>query len=129
MSAFAQSTQARSLRPCIIFMDEIDAVGRTRGGAQVCKTVLNQDCCAAAARFLATGAPPDSTSAHQLVNRCTSSLQGNDERDTTLNQLLSEMDGFGDQGGSGRRALLLCTPRLHPSCDVFLSSSRPGRLL
>ena len=38
-------------------MDEIDAVGRTRGGAQ-----------------------------------------GNDERDTTLNQLLSEMDGFGDGG-------------------------------
>jgi hypothetical protein len=26
-------------------------------------------------------------------------LQGNDERDTTLNQLLSEMDGFGDGGG------------------------------
>lgn len=49
--------QARSLKPCIIFMDEIDAVGRARGGDQ-----------------------------------------GNDERDTTLNQLLSEMDGFGDVG-------------------------------
>lgn len=49
--------QARSLKPCIIFMDEIDAVGRARGGDQ-----------------------------------------GNDERDTTLNQLLSEMDGFGNVG-------------------------------
>ena len=39
--------------PAIIFIDEIDAVGRTRGGAQ-----------------------------------------GNDERDQTLNQMLSEMDGF-----------------------------------
>lgn len=46
-------TQARSLAPAIIFIDEIDAVGRTRGGAQ-----------------------------------------GNDERDQTLNQMLSEMDGF-----------------------------------
>lgn len=45
--------QARSLSPAIIFIDEIDAVGRTRGGAQ-----------------------------------------GNDERDQTLNQMLSEMDGF-----------------------------------
>lgn len=45
--------QARSLAPAIIFIDEIDAVGRTRGGAQ-----------------------------------------GNDERDQTLNQMLSEMDGF-----------------------------------
>ncbi len=51
-----RGAQARSLKPCIIFMDEIDAVGRTRGGDQ-----------------------------------------GNDERDTTLNQLLSEMDGFGDK--------------------------------
>lgn len=45
--------QARALAPAIIFVDEIDAVGRIRGGAQ-----------------------------------------GNDERDQTLNQLLSEMDGF-----------------------------------
>ena len=33
------------------------------------------------------------------MKRRASPLQGNDERDTTLNQLLSEMDGFGDQGG------------------------------
>ena len=45
--------QPRSLAPAIIIIEEIDAVGRTRGGAQ-----------------------------------------GNDERDQTLNQMLSEMDGF-----------------------------------
>ena len=44
---------ARSMAPAIIFIDEIDSVGRIRGGAQ-----------------------------------------GNDERDQTLNQMLSEMDGF-----------------------------------
>lgn len=50
--------QARGVAPAIIFIDEIDAVGRIRGGAQ-----------------------------------------GNDERDTTLNQMLSEMDGFGEGVG------------------------------
>ncbi len=50
--------QARGVAPAIIFIDEIDAVGRIRGGAQ-----------------------------------------GNDERDQTLNQMLSEMDGFGDGVG------------------------------
>lgn len=52
------SLQARGVAPAIIFIDEIDAVGRIRGGAQ-----------------------------------------GNDERDQTLNQMLSEMDGFGDGVG------------------------------
>ena len=51
-------SQARALRPCIVFMDEIDAVGRVRGGAR-----------------------------------------GNDERDQTLNQMLSEMDGFDAESG------------------------------
>lgn len=45
--------QARAMAPAVIFIDEIDAVGRKRGGGQ-----------------------------------------GNDERDATLNQLLTEMDGF-----------------------------------
>ncbi len=59
------AVQARSLAPAIIFVDEIDAVGRIRGGAQ-----------------------------------------GNDERDQTLNQLLSEMDGFSNT------AQVCCVPVL-----------------
>jgi len=51
-------SQARALAPAIVFIDEIDAVGRIRGGAQ-----------------------------------------GNDERDQTLNQMLSEMDGFDADSG------------------------------
>jgi cell division protease FtsH len=51
---------AKELAPCIIFIDEIDAIGRQRGG---------------------TGSP------------------NNDERDQTLNQLLTEMDGFEDNAG------------------------------
>ena len=53
--------QAKEKAPCIIFIDEIDAVGRARG-----KNAL-------------TG--------------------GNDERESTLNQLLTEMDGFGTNSG------------------------------
>lgn len=53
---------ARKKAPCIIFIDEIDAIGKQRGGALV-----------------AGG--------------------GNDEREQTLNQLLTEMDGFSDNGG------------------------------
>ena len=53
-SCFLALAQARKLSPCIIFIDELDAVGRARrtGGG------------------------------------------GNDERDNTVNQLLTEMDGF-----------------------------------
>ncbi len=52
--------QARDKAPCIIFLDEIDAIGRARG-----KNLLT----------------------------------GNDERESTLNQLLVEMDGFGSDKG------------------------------
>jgi cell division protease FtsH len=53
--------QAKEKAPCIIFIDEIDAIGRARG------------------RSLSQGA--------------------NDERENTLNQLLTEMDGFGTNSG------------------------------
>lgn len=53
--------QAKEKAPCIIFIDEIDAVGRARG---------------------------------RNVN-----MGGNDERENTLNQLLTEMDGFGSNSG------------------------------
>ena len=53
--------QAKEKAPCIVFIDEIDAVGRARG------------------KSLVTG--------------------GNDERESTLNQLLTEMDGFGSNSG------------------------------
>jgi cell division protease FtsH len=53
--------QAKKVAPAIIFIDELDAIGRTRGSAQ--------------------------------------SLGGNDEREQTLNQILTEMDGFtGNEG-------------------------------
>ena len=52
---------AKQKAPCIIFIDEIDAIGRARG-----KNPLNG---------------------------------GNDERESTLNQLLTEMDGFGTNSG------------------------------
>ncbi len=53
--------QAKEKAPCIVFIDEIDAVGRARGNK--------------------------------------ASLGGNDERESTLNQLLTEMDGFGTNSG------------------------------
>ena len=53
--------QAKQKAPCIIFIDEIDAVGRARGKNP--------------------------------------SMSGNDERENTLNQLLTEMDGFGTNSG------------------------------
>ena len=53
--------QAKEKSPCIIFIDEIDAVGRARGKNP--------------------------------------SMSSNDERENTLNQLLTEMDGFGSNSG------------------------------
>jgi cell division protease FtsH len=53
--------QARQKAPCIIFIDELDAIGRSRGGPVV--------------------------------------MGGNDEREQTLNQLLTEMDGFDPTSG------------------------------
>ena len=53
--------QAKAKAPCIVFIDEIDAIGRARG---------------------------------KNVNH-----NGNDERENTLNQLLTEMDGFGSNSG------------------------------
>ena len=53
--------KAKEKAPCIVFIDEIDAVGRARSNSQ--------------------------------------NLGGNDERENTLNQLLTEMDGFGSNSG------------------------------
>ena len=53
--------QAKEKAPCIVFIDEIDAVGRARGR--------------------------------------NANMNGNDERENTLNQLLTEMDGFGSNSG------------------------------
>ena len=73
---------AKELAPCIIFIDEIDAIGRQRGGA---------------------------------------GLPNNDERDQTLNQLLTEMDGF--DGNSGI-IVIAATNR----ADILDSALlRPGR--
>lgn len=74
--------QAKAKAPCIIFIDEIDAVGRQRGAG--------------------IGG-------------------GNDEREQTLNQLLTEMDGFEDNSGV---ILLAATNRLDVLDTALL---RPGR--
>ena len=68
------------MEPSIIFIDEVDAVGRTRGGSQ-----------------------------------------GNDERDTTLNQMLSEMDGF---AGRSRVIVIAATNRVDVLDPALV---RPGR--
>jgi AFG3 family protein len=74
--------QAREKAPCIIFIDEIDAIGRARG-----KTLV----------------------------------QSNDERESTLNQLLVEMDGF-----SGEKGVIMLAATNRP--DVLDQALlRPGR--
>lgn len=75
--------QAKEKAPCIIFIDEIDAIGRARG------------------KNMVTG--------------------GNDERESTLNQLLTEMDGFGTDSG-----VIIMAATNRP--DVLDSALlRPGR--
>lgn len=73
--------QAKEKAPCIVFIDEIDAIGKKRDG----------------------------------------NVGGNDEREQTLNQLLTEMDGFEDNNGV---IILAATNRLE-SLDPALT--RPGR--
>ncbi|MBQ7639934.1 MAG: ATP-dependent zinc metalloprotease FtsH [Bacteroidales bacterium] len=75
--------QAKEKAPCIVFIDEIDAIGQKRS----------------------TGA----------------GLGGNDEREQTLNQLLTEMDGF--EGNSG--VIILAATNRPESLDPALT--RPGR--
>jgi cell division protease FtsH len=75
--------QAKKVAPSIIFIDELDAIGRARGGAQ--------------------------------------SLGGSDEREQTLNQILTEMDGF---TGSEGVVVLAATNRAEILDQALL---RPGR--
>ncbi len=75
--------QAKKVAPSIIFIDELDAIGRSRGSAQ--------------------------------------SLGGNDEREQTLNQILTEMDGF---TGSEGVVVLAATNRAEILDQALL---RPGR--
>ena len=75
--------QAGEKAPCIVFIDEIDTIGKKRDGA--------------------------------------SGLGGNDEREQTLNQLLTEMDGF--EGNTG--VIILAATNRPDSLDPALT--RPGR--
>ncbi len=73
--------QAKEKAPCIVFIDEIDAIGKKRDGQ----------------------------------------LSTNDEREQTLNQLLTEMDGFGGNNG----VIILAATNRPESLDPALT--RPGR--
>ncbi len=74
-------SQAKEKAPCIVFIDEIDAIGKKRDGQ----------------------------------------LGGNDEREQTLNQLLTEMDGFESNNG----VIILAATNRPESLDPALT--RPGR--
>jgi cell division protease FtsH len=78
--------QAREKAPCIIFIDEIDAIGRARG-----KNAMQG---------------------------------GNDERENTLNQLLTEMDGFGTDSGV---IMLAATNRVDILDSALLRAGRFDR--
>ena len=75
-------SQAKEKAPCIVFIDEIDAIGQKRSGG---------------------------------------AMGGNDEREQTLNQLLTEMDGF--EGNNG--VIILAATNRPESLDPALT--RPGR--
>lgn len=75
-------SQAKEKAPCIVFIDEIDTIGKKRDGTN---------------------------------------LGGNDEREQTLNQLLTEMDGFEDNTG----VMILAATNRPDSLDPALT--RPGR--
>ena len=75
-------SQAKEKAPCIVFIDEIDAIGQKRSGG---------------------------------------AMGGNDEREQTLNQLLTEMDGF--EGNTG--VIILAATNRPESLDPALT--RPGR--
>ena len=75
--------QAKEKAPCIVFIDEIDAIGQKRNAG--------------------------------------SGMGGNDEREQTLNQLLTEMDGFESNNG----VIILAATNRHESLDPALT--RPGR--
>ena len=75
--------QAKEKAPCIVFIDEIDAIGQKRSGGNI---------------------------------------GGNDEREQTLNQLLTEMDGFDENTG----VIILAATNRPESLDPALT--RPGRL-
>ena len=75
-------SQAKEKAPCIVFIDEIDAIGQKRSGGQ---------------------------------------YGGNDEREQTLNQLLTEMDGFENNNG----VIILAATNRPESLDPALT--RPGR--
>ncbi|MCD8475191.1 MAG: ATP-dependent zinc metalloprotease FtsH [Bacteroides graminisolvens] len=78
--------QAKEKAPCIVFIDEIDAVGRARGKNP--------------------------------------SMGGNDERENTLNQLLTEMDGFGSNSGV---IILAATNRVDVLDKALLRAGRFDR--
>lgn len=78
--------QAKEKAPCIVFIDEIDAIGRARG---------------------------------KNLN-----MGGNDERENTLNQLLTEMDGFGSNSGV---IILAATNRVEILDKALLRAGRFDR--
>ena len=103
--------QAKAKAPCIVFIDEIDAIGRARSKS--------------------------------------AAMGGNDERESTLNQLLTEMDGFGTNSGiiimaatnraeildkallrAGRfdRQLHVDLPALNERKDIFMVHLRPLKI-